>query len=897
MKKIAGLVLLSLLGAQDPQSLDLTGLEKSGDLKVAEIAAGKATLGGDRWGFLTTPVDYSHVELDATVTIQEPAKQFSFFGQSWSVWPDLTYPDQGFEAGLLLHADKDHGYRVQLSHSLQQVALVKYRNGGYLRSAPCAVKLKEAHRITVSVQSTRITVRVDGEAKISFQDTLLSLPKGKLGIGASSGAKVSFEKVTVKTLQPGPAEAPTPHVPNFAVRKWVGGRPWVFDGDEPIMMLVSAQEPYINNVKVRPGYKPQLSWNSFWDTSNQGAFPEGKVKGGDATVTGGGKTLTATWSADSLNGRFVQRMTMVVGWDEKRSTYTYDVDSELEVLAGAPFHFRYGYDFEHHTPLDPFNWQYIVVRREGGQISKRPVYPVDPGGMENVEQSGGARVWYGRHNEPMIVAPAVEYSLPDAGKRKMNTSVCAAFYDTGVALASETAPAGTKVHVKYRYTGWPAEEAEALFKSATTYETPMLDPQHHYIFADEWPKLTFSKFVPMSDTWIYGRHPFMTGHNTRPSYTLEKNAGAGSGFAMRLGPDAYGAADLPIPAPLPEGKYAVTALCKIVNAHGPGGRIELRAKDKNGKVLRQETHFVGNGTFDWKTVGFVSAVPGGATVLSVAFGNGGTGDVYFTDVEFKRVEGDAPPLTAANGAPPKFAPAPAGAVFDYRFEEQKGLHTYDFARGPFGTLELANADWTVDGGRPALKFVDPAAGRRDVVRMGPIERNYLRTIKWSGTPIAIAGFHGGGFDLNAFTVSSWIKPAATMGAGAHANSGDIVGIGARKFILRLQGRQAPYPLQAAFNVNDRFQSTATVEADRWSHVAMTAEPTEAKKWRVRIYLNGKKVAEGVTEKLDATGQTAPSLIFGSEIFYLHDSWYRGLIGRTMLLDRALRDEEIAELAK
>ena len=58
--------------------------------------------------------------------------------------------------------------------------------------------------------------------------------------------------------------------------------------------------------------------------------------------------------------------------------------------------------------------------------------------------------------------------------------------------------------------------------------------------------------------------------------------------------------------------------------------------------------------------------------------------------------------------------------------------------------------------------------------MGPIERNYLRTIKWSGTPIAIAGFHGGGFDLQAFTISSWIKPAATMGAGAHGNSGDIV---------------------------------------------------------------------------------------------------------------------------
>jgi hypothetical protein len=899
MKNVAALVLLALLGAQDPQILDLAALEKSGELKSAEIAGGKATLSGDKWGFLRTTADFDNVELDATLCIQEPAKQFGFFGQHWSVWPDLTYPDQGFDAAILLRADKDSGYRVQFSSSLQQVALVKYRQGGYLRSVPCAIKLKEAQKVSIALQSNRIVVRVDGAEKISYQDTLLALSKGRLGIGASSGAKVSFEKLTLRPLPPGPAEAPPPHVPSFSVRPWIGGKPWVFDGDEPIMMLVTAEQPYINSVKLRPGFKPLLSWNSFWDTSNQGAFPEGKVKiSAEAAVTGGGKTLTATWGADSLNGRFVQRMKMVVGWDGARSTYTYDVESELEVLAGAPFHFRYGYDFEHHTPLDPFCWQYVIMRREGGRINHRPVYPVDPGGTDDLEQSGGAKVWYGRHSGDMLVAPAVEYNLPDAGKRKMNTAVCAAFYDTGVALASETAPAGTKVRVKYRYTGWPAEEAEKLFKASTIYETPTLDPLHHYIFADEWPKLTFSQFVPMSETWIYGRHPFMTGHNQRPTYALEKNAGAGSGFAMRLGPGAYGAADLPLPAPLAEGRYAVTALCKVANAHGPGGRIELAAKDKSGKVLRQETHFVGNGSFDWKKIGFVSNVPGGAPALSLGFGNAGTGDVLFTDVEFKRIEGDAPPLPAANGTPPAIDPSPAGALFDYRMLEQKGLFSYDYARGPIGMLELANADWTLDEGRPALKFVDPAPGRRDVTRMGAIERNYLRTIKWSGTPIAIAGFHGGGFDLKAFTLSSWIKPAAAMGAGERGHSmGDIVGLGARRFILRLASHQAPYPLQAAFNVNDRFQSTATLDADKWSHVAMTAEPTEAKRWRVRIYLNGMKVAEGVTEKLEATGQTAPSLIFGSEIFYLHDSWYRGLIGRTMLLDRALSDGEIAEMAK
>src|SRR5207247_10056168 len=123
------------------------------------------------------------------------------------------------------------------------------------------------------------------------------------------------------------------------------------------------------------------------------------------------------------------------------------------------------------------------------------------------------------------------------GKRKMNTAVCAAFYDTGVALGSETAPAGTKVRVKYRYTGWPAEEAEALFKASKIYDTPMLDPQHHYIFADEWPKLTFSKFVPMSEAGIDGRHACLTGHKQRPAYALDKNASAGSGLAKRPGPD------------------------------------------------------------------------------------------------------------------------------------------------------------------------------------------------------------------------------------------------------------------------------------------------------------------------------------------------------------------------
>ncbi len=872
------IALLMLLGAaQERKTIDLSTLEKQ--------AGDKAP-----WSALLTPDDQSNVEVEATLTIQEPAKQFRFFGESWSVWPDLSFSDQGFEAAVLFRVGKDCGYRVQLSNKLQEVALVKYPNGGYLRSVPCAIKLKEPHKVTVSVRSTHITVKVDEQEKISYSDNLLLIPKGRLGVGTSSGAKVAFDTLTVKALEPGPAKAPAPHVPDFRVRTWVGGRPWVFDGDEPILMLVSEKESYINNVKLRPGFKPLLSWNSYWETSNQGAFPDGAAKPGNATVTGGGTSLTANWTAKSVKDKFVQRIQMVVGWDAKRSTYMYDIESELEMLPGEPFHFRYGFDIEHHTPLDPFRWQYLIVRREGGQIAHRPVYPIDPGPMDKVEQSGGARVWYGRHNEPMVVAPAVEYDLPDAGKRKLGTAVCAAFYDTGVAFEAETAKPGSKIRAKYRYTGYPAEEAEALFEASKIYDSPMLDPQHHYLFADEWPKLTFSKFVPMSETWIYGRRPFMTAHNQRPSYELAKNAGAGSGFAMKLGPGAYGAADLPIPSPFPAGRYSVTALAKAVNAHGPGGRIEIAAKDKGGKELRRETHYLGNGTWDWRKTAFATEFPEGVHSLTVGFGNAGTGEVCVTDVEFARTDDAA--LGRANAEPAKFDAAPAGALFDYRMEEGTGLHVLDYARGPFGMLELANADWIVDGGRAALKFADPATGRHDVPRMGSIERNYLRTIQWSGTPVAIAGHHGGGFDLKAFTLLTSIKPAAQMGKAQHGGKGDIVGLGARRFILRLAGQEAPYRLEAAVNVNDRFASNAKIDADRWTAVAMTGEPTETKKWRIRLYVDGKCVLEGVTEKFDAPASIPPSLILGSEIFYLHDAWYRGLIGRTTLLDRALSDEEV-----
>jgi len=182
-----------------------------------------------------------------------------------------------------------------------------------------------------------------------------------------------------------------------------------------------------------------LTFDSHWGLENQGAFPDAASKWTEPVVSGEGKSLQASWSARNVKDRFTTKSTLTVGFNQQRGMYTYDIESELEVLPGEPFLFRYGFDFEHHTPLDPFRWQYLIARRKNGELYHRPVYPIDPGPQNDLETYHGLRVWYGRHVDELHVAPAIEYGIqPDWNRdgkdpsvvrqRKLNTAVCAAFY-------------------------------------------------------------------------------------------------------------------------------------------------------------------------------------------------------------------------------------------------------------------------------------------------------------------------------------------------------------------------------------------------------------------------------------------------------------------------------------
>jgi hypothetical protein len=865
------------------------------------------------------------------VAITRLATDFHWFGQSWSVWPDLTYGDGGFEAGFGVAVDAKNpaGYRVQLSHKYQCVALVRYPLGGYVRVVPCKIEKDKPLALSVTRGGREVRVSVEGKEVIRYLDPLPLLPAGQVGLMTSSRGAARFTGVECRALPPvdeksQPAPDATAHKPSFSVRKWLGDRPWAFDGDEPILLLpiqYKNSDTYyvqvVNNAKLQPGLKPMLMWNAHWDLAGQGAWKDGGSQSTEPVTKGGGPSLQAHWQARHHAGRFETRSSLNIGFDSKRGTYTYDMSSQLEILPGPPFLIQ-SFEFEHHTPLDPFNWKYLVIRKSKDQLVHRPVFPIDPGPLFDVEGRNGLRMWYGRHNEPLRIAPAVEYFIeptkrpsPDNPKalapRRIHTAVCAAFYDTGVAYEAEALPAGSKVHTRYRYTGYPADEAERIFKSSKLIESPRLDPGHHYVWADAWPRLTFTKGLAMSEPWWDSRMPFMTAHNQRPTYLWARDTGSGSGFGLQLPPRSFGQSDIPLPRPLAPGRYVMRGLCKAGRVTGPGGRIELAAHAKDGRMVAEAIHYLGTGDFDWRPYAFAFRLPAEAARFNVAFGNAGTGDMYIGESRFELLPADAPlPAGVApepNSKRAAYEASPKGAIFDARLTEGKGHYAFNYADQKFIPLELCNVSWEKRDGRMGLRFRQRAEGKKpDFARGGMLEMLLFAHEAYQAgkqQSLAVAGAQFSSMrDYKAVTLATWIRPDASM--TKNQQMADILGFGGRRIRLRLWGDKAPYLLGVQHTESGEFLwagKEAVVKAGQWHHVALTASAVKEAQWEVKLYLDGKEILRAENVKAPVPLRAHDSLILGTELHYMHDNYYHGLIGRTLLFGRALSAEEIVGLMK
>jgi hypothetical protein len=887
-----------------------------------ESVNGGVVLQGSEWSCLAAAEPLSDCEFEVTLSVESVATQFDFFGSGWSAWPDPKFGDRGFEAGLLLRAaaDGSSGYRLQFSTKYQECALVRFPDGGYLKSVPCVIRERTPLVVRVRISGNQLQVFVDGRELFQHVDRVEpGLSSGLVGVGVSSQGRVSFTNGVLRPIARQPTVVPPQHQLKLSSRRWLGGRQFIFDDNQPILQLHYAGDPSMF-ARLRPDVRPMLTFDSHWGLENQGAFREAAVQWTEpeVAVNAAGDAALATWSAKHTGGRFTTSSRLSVGYDVVRNAYTYDIDSDLQMLPGPPFQFRYGFDFEHHTPLDPFRWQYLLIRGRDGELSYRPLSPFDPGPLDDIEPVYGVRVWHGRSGEPHVLSPAVEYQIqPEwievAGeqgqrvRRQLNTAVCAAFYDTGVAFAPATAREGERLRVRYRYTGYPAEETAKMFARAKVQTNPRIDPNHNFVFAgDQWPRIGFAKRVPMDQPWWGGR-PFLSGHNARPTYQVVDAPDA----QLKLGPTASAAAPVGPANPAP-GQWLVTARVRSVNAVGPGGHLELlclKKADLNGNgyvlmdssnILGRRTGWFGAGSFDWREERLVVDVPEGTGGLALCLGNAGTGDVFVSEVRFEPLEAGRPVASSMLPSAPVPAVSPE-VLWDLRMEEQSGLYVYNHGAAENRLLELANVDWQVESGRRALKFSENPRERAEYPPLGLLD-TWLRNpnLRANYEPhrhgaFGLGGFHGGGRPLQALTLAAWIRPAAEMGQGPHPGRGDILGYGARRFILGLDGQTAPYHLACWLNVNDRVVTEAVIEPDRWQHVAMTCEP-DGGQWRVRLYLDGREVGGGMTAKLGVSESVPDSLILGGEYFYLHCHYYRGLIGPVMVLERCLTGAQLQEIA-
>lgn len=291
-----------------------------------------------------------------------------------------------------------------------------------------------------------------------------------------------------------------------------------------------------------------------------------------------------------------------------------------------------------------------MIRDGSGGLTYRPVSPFDPGTLEGIAAENGLRVWHGRVDDPVPVAPAVEYSIDPAtlrlvdeqgrpGTRRLNTAVCAAFYDTGVSFERTLARPGHVVQVRYRYTGISLRrDRTALRRRPRAGQSAHRSSAPLRLRREPRPRIGFHQALPMDQPW-WGRRPFLSGHNERPSYDHLPDEGG----ILQLGPVSRAVAPVG-PETVSPGRYRVTARVRSLGSHGPGGRLEvvaLKKSDPNGNgfigldagnLLRTNVGYLPTGTYGWREVAFMAEVPEAARGLALGLANEGTGRIHVSSV-------------------------------------------------------------------------------------------------------------------------------------------------------------------------------------------------------------------------------------------------------------------------
>ncbi|MHB9130938.1 MAG: LamG-like jellyroll fold domain-containing protein [Armatimonadota bacterium] len=798
--------------------------------------------------------------------------------------------DWGSDAAVYVrYQDRNACYRIQLSTEYQEMILW-HGIGGYLQVVPCKLQPGKTYQLDIVAQGAHLQVSLDGKKTIDYWHECLPSLKGGIGLAAYSST-VAFQDVKVTALPAHTAPQPA-HQEKFSTRTWRSQR-WVFDGNEPILLLekestgldsYAAKSLYYHFVKLRPGYRPAyLGWITVLADPHAPQL-EGDEWTGIKSNGEGGNRLTLDFDAVNPEQTLRTHHTDVVTYDRVRGTYRHDITANLTFLKDTKRNLLEFLDPLTYNNKAPgrgvkYGWltehEWGVYSGQDGKLYRHPIAESFSLEGQNGFKAPKDHSFWMLYPE-RAVCPAWETNVPG---ESAFYEVCHWGYDYHHRFMwydkPHTYKANETLLLNYSLVGYPPEEAERLFQQAA------IGPQH--LKAEIPEKMRNLGLVPSAYAFPVAEpagNDFTILHNTitpftgwqySGDYTIDNAVGHNDHYSLRLdGPGTATGMMYHHMLDLYAQKYLCTAWVKTKGVRGGRGVIiKLKYSFLATPCDTVETGITGD--TDWQQISFITTVPLTHDSTDVIFQLDGMGIAWIDDFSLRGIEDGETPVEY-RGKPVAVLPAPSTDYLLYaKCDEGEGKACFDSSNHG-NSLKLTGVTWVNTGKRAALHFEGNAVGF--ISNLSPELRQKTQA------PYNYPGA--------ALTIDAWVRPTAGKGGGA------IIGYMASPMLYLSQGNKGQFILNLMTNPAGKsvtVSSQPIIPADQWTHVAAVID----KDHNARLYINGKPAGEkalGGNIAYSAWFRTMSIGTYGK--FYGYQ--YTGDLAELRWWSRAATEAEIAAAA-
>jgi len=804
--------------------------------------------------------------------------------------------DWGSDAAVFVrYQQRNDCYRVQLSTEYQEIILW-HGVGGYLQVVPCKLDVGHTYTLEVAAQGAHLRVYLDGKKKIDYFHTCLPTLTGGIGV-ATYRATVAFQDLKVTALPPS-TEATPAHQAVFSHRVWRGLH-WVFDGDEPILLLepdpsayggeYSANVMYYHFVKLRPGYRPL--YYGFVGARKNDQFTT-KVVGSVADFKFGGQgteRFVIPFDGATTDKSMLSHHTDVLTYDRLQGTYRHEIAIDItftqeQTVRDIEFADPLTYNNKEPGRLNKYPWlpaghRWGVLLGEDGKIYRHPIsQSLNIDGQNGWNTKAGHSFWMLYPDR--AVCPAFEHNIPE---QITNDGVCHWGYDWHQVIYwnNRKFKAGDHYHINHVLTGYSPAQGEKLFLASSLHPVmmnaePADQPARNYLHLPS--PYAFPVCDPAGTDFkqLYSvREPYV-GWQFYGDYQNDREVGHHDHYSMRLdGPTSVAGM---IYHHLFDGN-AKAYLCTCwLKTKGVKGQVVVHLKYPYGEWAQLHHDDIDTGLTgdnDWTEIAFRSTVPTitpttyDATEFSVTVN--GVGTVWLDDFSLRPLADDEQVVEHRPVVKAAIETAPAkDFLLDFPCTEGNGASLFDASyHGNYAKLH--DVSWVDGGHRPVLHCDSTSA-----VLVPFPSKELAQTTKHD---------YPGGTSL---TLEAWVRPAAGKG-------GTIIGyLNSPQLSLTPSGAEK-FTLTFALNLDGKYLSLVSaplIPAGAWSHIAATLTADG----HARIYVNGKMVKEQQTTGKLTWSNYTPNISIGTYGVRYAPS-YVGELANIRWWSRAATDEEIAGAAK